>query len=121
MQTTFKIFIPCLFCFSLTLLSGCGSGGGGGGGTPSAPKLTPAEQAEVDGYIADYGTRALAQYIMEGKSADNEERLLRIVKNFVSQGADVNTPVNEYGGTPLDYVNKEHQTVIKYLESVGAK
>ena len=47
---TVNLLALCLFCFALTLLSGCGGG---------VPKLTPAEQAEVDKYVKDHGRDSL--------------------------------------------------------------
>ena len=117
MPTTSKIFVSCLFGLVLPLVSGCG------GGTPS---LTPAEQAEVDKYIADYGTRALAEYMdtVRRREIQDEERVLKYVKYFISKGADIN--VRSSGYTPLDNAKcanygEGHPTVIKYLESKGAK
>ena len=54
MRPTFNLFFVCFFCFLLTLLSGCGGG---------IPKLTPAEQAEVDGYIREHGRDAMVHYL----------------------------------------------------------
>ena len=123
MQTTSKIFVSCLLCFTLMFVSGCGGSGGSLTGTHS---LSPAEQAEVDKYIADYGTLALAEYMeTNGLRTNNEERLLRFVKYLVSKGADVNAKSSR-GDTPLynaKFANnqKGHPTVIKYLESKGGK
>ena len=98
MQTTFKLFFSCLFCLSLTLLSGCGGGGG-----VFAPTLSPAEQAEVDKYITNYGTRSLAEYMedVSMRTENDEERVLKYAKYFVSKGADVNARYGDSGYTPL--------------------
>ena len=119
MQTTFKLFIPCLVCLALLLLSGCAK---------SLPKLTTAEQAEVDTYIKSYGRHAIAFYLANvGHHAPNtdEEFVLKYVKWFVSQGADVNAKAIYYrysGQTPLDIATScGHATVVRYLKSVGAK
>jgi len=126
MQTTFKLFILSLLCLSLTLLSGCG------GGTPS---LTPAEQAEVDKYIKEYGRDALAKYLgylfeeynrpveEYNHNRPDEKLVLKYVRYFVSQGADVNAMANRYGHpiAPLTSVAAVgHLAVVKFLVSKGA-
>jgi hypothetical protein len=119
MQTTFKLFVSCLFCLLLTLLSGCGGGGTGGGMfTESAPKFTPAEQAEVDKYVANYGRDAIVHYLEKAQERDdNEELILKYVKYFVLQGADVNARDGN-AMTPLFYAN--HVSVAQLLVSKGA-
>ena len=116
MQTTFKVFFSCFLCLLLTLLSGCGSG------------LTPAEQAEVDKYIENYGTQALCRYMADvsrSRRRDDAERVLRFVEYLVSKGADVNAGAPYH--TPLYYAKQANLaggrfgTVIEYLESKGAK
>ena len=85
MQTTFKFFFSCLFCcLVLPLLSGCGGG---------TPKLTPAEQAEVDKYIQWHGRDAIAAYLSDVKYGADEKLVLKYVKFFVSQGASVSENV----------------------------
>ena len=101
----------------LPLVSGCGGG---------VPSLTPAEQAEVDQYIAAHGTRSLAEYMDAARGTNNEERVLKLAKYFVSKGADINVRSSRWDNTPLDnakYANNRagFPAVVKYLESVGAK
>ena len=75
MQTTFKIFFLCLFCLSLTLLSGCGNRDLL---SENAIVLTPADQAKIDKFIAQTNTppeltpieqREADQYIERYKQA----------------------------------------------------
>jgi hypothetical protein len=73
-QLASNIFVSCLFCLTLTLLSGCGG-----------VSLTPVEQAEVEQYVTKHGKGAIVHYLDEVRDAD-----LKYVKYFVSQGADVN-------------------------------
>ena len=82
MQTTSKIFVSCLFCLALSLLSGCGG----------SVSFTPAEQAEVDKLIAADGRDALKVYLGGDDrcySVDDEKRALKYCKYLVSQGSDV--------------------------------
>ena len=108
MQTTFKIFFSCLLCFSLTLLSGCGG---------SVPALTPAEQAEVDKYITDHGTAAMAYYTATVNRNTDKDRVLKFLRYFISQGADVNAKDGD-GDTPLH--NILDAEILKFLVSKGA-
>jgi len=98
MQTTFKLFFSCLFCFSLTLLSGCGGG---------APSLTSAERAEIDPYLEKHGTSAIIHYLMEPARTwmmDEEgwdsrrqwvdAKRLKYTKYLAFHGADVNAKGN---------------------------
>ena len=56
MQTMSQIVVSCLLCLSLTFMSGCGGG---------VPKLTPAEQTEVDKIMAKHGKNAIIGYLNE--------------------------------------------------------
>ena len=155
MQTTSKIFVSCLCCLVLFVVSGCGGG---------APKLTPAEQADVDRIIAEHGRDALLFYLqdlyMQSRNNSDEDIILKYLKHFVSKGANVNAKgidnitslhfaagfanvevvkflvasgaeinAKTEGGrmfvsncTPLDDARYSgHNTVVKYLESLGAK
>jgi len=125
MQTTFKIFLLCLFCFFLTFVVGCGNGGGGV--FSSVPKLTPAEQAEVDRYIREHGRDAIVYYLARLDTTNTDEALvLKYVKYFVSQGANVNAKMNrswrgEHGIGPLDIATRYgFTTVVDFLVSQGA-
>ena len=69
-------------------MSGCGGG---------VPKLTSAEQAEVDKIIATHGRNALDHYMGRVSSNEDENLVLKYVKFFISEGADVNAG----GGSPL--------------------
>ena len=109
MQTTFKIFVSFLLCLILPLLSGCGGG---------APKLTPAEQAEVDKILAQHGKQAILHYLNKAGSTD-EKTVLKYLKWFIAKGADVNA--EEYGDTPfLVAVQGANFGVAEFLLSRGA-
>jgi hypothetical protein len=121
MSTTNKLFVSCLFGIALILVSGCGGGN-------KVPTLTPAEQAEVDEYVKEGGRDAIADYLYYSDwQNDDEERVLKYVKYFVSQGANVNAVgccsfnLGRFG-TPLDAAKLfEKSALAKYLESVGGK
>ena len=118
MRTTFKLFFLCLFCLSLALVSGCG--GSGGSSAESAPKLTSAEQVEVDKYVQEHGRRALAEYLKDVDSNTDEELALKYAKYFVSQGADVNAKT-AYGGSLLGVeAERGNLNIVKFLVSKGA-
>ena len=70
-----------MLCLILPLLGGCSG----------KPSLTPAEQAEVDKYIKEHGRDAIAAYLSDERYSETDEKLiLKYLKYFVSQGADVN-------------------------------
>jgi len=120
----FGLFLVCLFCFALSLLIGCGSGGGGLF-TESVPTLTPAEQAEVDKYIANSGRDSLIRYLSDESRKDTDEKLvLKYVKYFVAQGADVNAKDSDHWNndmTPLEFaVRRGDVEMVKFLVSKGA-
>ena len=98
MSTTNKLFVSCLFCFVLVLVSGCGGG---------VPKLTPAEQAEADKYIKEHGKDAILDYMSDiyrnrNTNKNTDEKLnIRYVQYFVSKGADVNAKGGHEKVTPL--------------------
>ena len=128
-----------MLCFTLALLSGCGGGGksatGGNGGSSAepVPVLTPAEQTEVDKILATHGREAILYYLKEVHYDLDEELVLKYVKWFVSQGADINAKMDYMYGpyirssniakaTPLDIAkDRERMAVVEYLVSVGAK
>ena len=121
MQTTFKLFFSCLFGLTLTLLSGCGGSGGGGMFTESAPSLTPAEQAEVNKIFSEHGTKAITRYMETVNENTDKNRVLKYLKFFVSQGADVNVKVGDASTTPLHtVVFADNIDAIKFLVSKGA-
>jgi len=115
----------CSCCFTLTLLSGCGGG---------TPKLTPAEQADVDGYIMLHGTDAIAHYlesVSQSNRNEDEKRVLKYLNYLVSQGADVNAKIEARRGsltvsareesTPLQTAVKMGSIdIVKFLVSKGA-
>jgi len=104
MNMTSKLFFVCLCCFALTLLSGCGG-----------VKLTPAEQAEVDRYIKEYGRDSMLHYFR-----DTNEPTLKYVKYLVSQGANVNA-TDERNDTLLQMAIKcENPEIVRFLVSKGA-
>jgi len=89
MKATFKfsqrivnvngILVSCLLCLALSLVSGCGCG------------LSPAEQAEVDKYIKEYGRDALIHYLVElgqtpKKEKNDEERILNMLNILFPRG-----------------------------------
>ena len=119
MKTTSRFLLPCLFCLALSLLSGCGN-------KVAAPKLTPAEQAEVDKYITVYGRGAIMYYLKDVRRDTNDDLVLKYVQYFVSQGADVNAKnIEDYssskGRSPLHFAVRWGKIeLIKFLVSQGA-
>ena len=112
METTSKLFLTFLFCFALFLVSGCGGG----------VSLTPAEQAEVDKYVAGYGRGAIVHYLRDSsRDANTDQNLvLKYIKYFVSQGADVKAK-DDYGTTPLHIAaGEKNSELVKFLVSKGA-
>jgi len=93
----------------LPFLSGCGV------------SLTPAEQAEVNRYIEQHGTRAIPFYLADvpRRGDIDEQRVLRHLRFLVSQGADVNA--NADIGTPLHIAARgDNIEIVRYLISRGA-
>ena len=109
MQTTFKLFLPFLLCLVLPLLSGCGGG---------VPRLTPAEQAEVDKFMAEHGRDAMVHYLQKAFAGnENEQLILKYLKYFVSQGTNVDAQGRDRN-TPLHLAIRSGNTnVIKFLVS----
>ncbi|MCL2104127.1 MAG: ankyrin repeat domain-containing protein [Kiritimatiellaeota bacterium] len=93
------------------MTNGCGDGGGG--------SWTPAEKAEVDKYIREYGRDAIARYLID-TNQKGEQPDFKYIKHFASQGANVNAK-DVFGRTPLHWAaicgNIE---AIKFLVSQGA-
>jgi ankyrin repeat protein len=108
MSTPFKFFVSCLFCFALSLLNGCGGGG----------SFTPAEQAEVDKYIAEYGRDAMIYYLAGKGTEDTDEIVFKYVKYFVSRGANVNAK-DSVDMTPLHWTCFRKK-VVEFLVSKEA-
>jgi len=119
MNMTFKFFFACFFCFALTLLSGCG-----GGLFTAVPKLTPAEKEKADQILADNGKNAILHYLQNPGGNPDQDAVLKYIKYFVSQGADVNARRERHLGihdTPL-YVaaQRRYLQVCRFLVSKGA-
>ena len=77
-------------------------------------KFSPAEQAELDKYIIEHGTAAIAMYVHE--TGMNGDRLLEGVKYLISQGADVQRGLmGAVRSLRFDDVN-----IAKFLISEGA-
>ena len=135
--------IPCrllaltLICMAVPLLSGCGGG----------DSFTPAEKAEVDKYIKEHGRSAMICYLSdEGNKLSkainatgagsfkaarkqasktlgtDEKHMLKYIKYFVSQGADVNAKDDKNIDTSLLLVSYYFcdAEIIKFLVSKGA-
>jgi len=104
-------FIAAAFAMTLAMTNGCGDGGGG--------SWTPAEKAEVDKYIREYGRDAMVQYLSTTTEKD-EQPDLKYIKYFVSQGANVNAKDDD-GKTSLHFAARESNIeVIKFLVYKGA-
>ena len=103
---TANLLVLCLFCFALTLLSGCGSG---------VPKLTPAEQTEVDKYLEEHGREAIVHYLWSSGESD-EALTLKYVQYFLSQGADIGAEWNRM--TPLSLaIQKDQLSIVNFIVS----
>jgi len=100
--------------FGILLLAGvmgCGE---------KAPKLTPAEQAEVDKYINEHGRAALVFCLRDNYGTD-EKFVLKYCKYLVANGADVNAKYGNWGTTPLHLAALDGNVeVVKFLVSKGA-
>ena len=71
------------------------------------PKLTAAEQAEVDGFIALAGTSAMAEFletVSRESGTPDMDRVHKYLKHFVAKGADVNAKSVRSGYAPLRFV-----------------
>ncbi len=92
----------------MSLLNGCGS---------SAPKLSEAEQAEVEPYVQLFGKAAILAYLDESKSNSD----VRYLQYLISKGADVNAK-GKNNDTPFE-IASEFGTVdvVKFLVSKGAE
>jgi ankyrin repeat protein len=114
LQTTSRTLFSCILCFALTVLSGCGGG---------APKLTPVEQAEVDKYVKEHGADALRYYLNSldpSRDMPDPDRILKYMKYFISQGADVKV-TGKGGISPLFFaVMLNDVDFVKFLVSKGA-
>ena len=102
MHTVSKLFFSCFLCLALTLLSGCENKDSDISLPIVPPTLTPAEQAEVDRYIATHGRDAILHYVREMRGNEDGQCVLTYLKYFVSQGADVNAKDRD-GFTPLHW------------------
>jgi len=115
-RTVGRFFFACVFCFALTLLSGCGRGSLA---TGAVPTLTPAEQADVDRYIAQHGRAAIPYYLSDPTSTVNADVALKYIKYFIAQGATVEDK-DQNENTALHHAVKGHLEVVKFLVSKGA-
>jgi hypothetical protein len=112
-RTVASLLFACLLCLALTLLSGCGGA-----------KFTPAEQTEVNKYLAEHGRNALLRYLEESSKdthsdpGEHYSRVGKYVEFFISKGADVNAKDND-GNTPLHY-GIWNPRVVHLLVSKGA-
>jgi len=122
MKSIFKIFVSCLLCLALPLLSGCGGA-----------SFTSADKAEADRYIAEHGKDALIHYMADAIDTDEippklkagKEFNLKYIEYLVSQGADVNAKSEDdlsVGITPLHFAAtlNPNVDVIKFLVEKGA-
>ena len=126
-----NLFVLCLICLTVLLLSGCNaakpksSGGASGGTTTETPDvpLTPEEQAEADRNISDNGNTALLRFLLDEKDAKERKDpklVLSYVKYFVAQGSDVNAKTLN-NSTPLfRAIEVNNVDVVKFLVSKGA-
>jgi len=83
--------------------------------------LSPAEQAEVDKIIAEYGRDAIIRYMENFDTRNTDETLaLKYLKHFISQGANVNAK-GRGDDTPLHLaVSRLNVDAVKLLISKGA-
>jgi len=70
------------------------------GSMATAPRFTPAEQAEVDRILAEHGRDAIVHYMGTLRQDADVSLALKYVRYFVSKGADVNAS-DRAGNTPL--------------------
>ena len=125
MQTTFKLFVPCLFLLTLFLLTGCGSKDRTAGGTAvgtAIPELTAAERAEADKLIAEHGKDVMTHFLVY---AGCPEDILKHFKYFLSQGADINSTGGRDGSdwTVLHAIagqGEDEIELVKFLITNGA-
>ena len=116
MQTSFQhtnnLFVSCLLCLALILLSGCGNSGSEG--------LTAEQRERADWYIEMYGNGAISSMITLG--GEDHELALKYVKYAVSKGADVNrAEESPTSWTPLlTAVYDKNTKVVEFLVSQGA-
>ena len=87
--------------------------------------FTPIEQSEVDKYIAEHGRQVIVFYLIGNRDKrDPNDVIMKYVKHFITQGADVNARGNAgilIGLTPLhEAVSLRHSDLVKFLVSQGA-
>ena len=105
---------------------------GDGFSIEAVPKLTPAEQAETDKYITEYGRDAILYYLkdeaekLHAQKAVDTKLILKYIKHFVSQGADINAKRNRDMFVPVDLtpliaaVVFNDFAIVEFLVSQGA-
>jgi len=107
MNTSSNLLFSCLFCFALSLLSGCSDG------------LSPEERAEVNKYLTAHNRDLLAHYLHDVRENTDEKLILKHCKYLVSKGVNVNA--DNYGFPPLySAAAAGHIEVVKFLVSKGA-
>ena len=137
-RTIGGLLFTCLFCFALILQGGCGGTLPDSTSTqptasvqpsvaaqPAAPVslLTPAEQELADRMLARAGRNVIPIYLapLRRQPFPDEELILRVLRYFVSQGADVNAVYGEIGSTTLhSAVWLRSAEIVKFLVSKGA-
>jgi hypothetical protein len=85
------------------------------------PPLTTEEQVETNKYITEYGRVAIVAYLIDVDENSDADLILKYVKYFLSQGADINAK-DGGGNTPLHNAAAmiDAVEVLKFLISKGA-